>query len=439
MNYEEAINYLYSLNVHGGRLGLARERRLLRALGNPQEKMKVILVGGTNGKGSTAAMIASMLQASGFKTGRFTKPHLSRFTERISMNGREIGEQELARLASLVWKEAGKLKGGKPTFFEVTVAIAYSYFADKKADFAVMEVGLGGRLDATNTANAIVSVITNVSLEHTEILGKTIEKIAFEKAGIIKRRGVIVTSAEGPALRVILREAEKKRAQVLVLGRHFKITKPVRIQGGQRFSYSGLDASQRTFRLPLLGAHQLKNAACALACVESIFPDSHVPEEAMRKGLAEVSWPGRLELVQKNPYVVLDCAKDLDAVKTVLRELRKVFRYERLIAVVSISSDKNFREMMRSIARAANVTIVTKHGVLSRAIETKVLAREALRNCKFVLEVQRVRDAVARALELAGRRDLVLVIGSVFAVGEARELWFPSSRMERNLNEVPKK
>ncbi|MFA5077653.1 MAG: folylpolyglutamate synthase/dihydrofolate synthase family protein [Candidatus Micrarchaeia archaeon] len=438
MDYEEAINYLNSLNILGGKLGLARERKLLMALRKPQEKMKVILVGGTSGKGSTAAMIASMLQASGFKTGRFTKPHLSRFTERISINGREITEGELARIASNVRCEAEKLEGEKPTFFEITVAIAYSYFAEKKVDFAVIEVGLGGRLDATNTADALVSVITNVSLEHTEILGKTIEKIAFEKAGIIKERGMVVTSAKGPALRVILREAKRKRAKALVLGRDFRITGPAaRVSGSQRFRYSSLNARQRTFQLPLLGTHQLKNAACALACVESIS-SSRVPEKAMRDGLAKVKWPGRLELVQKNPYVVLDCAKDPDAVKTTLREIEKIFKYKRLIAVVSISSDKNFRKMARSIARAADVTIVTKHSVLSRAVETKVLAREASRDCAFVLEVQRVQGAVARALEIAEKRDLVLVTGSVFAAGEARELWFPSKRAERNLNEAPR-
>lgn len=441
MDYGQSIAYLHALNMMGGRLGLSRVKALLLRLGNPQSKFKVILVGGTNGKGSTAAMLASILQAAGFRVGRFTKPHLSRFTERICLDGKEISEKGLARIVSRVRGECAEMKGEKPTFFEVTVASALAYFAGKKADFAVLEVGLGGRLDATNACGALVSVITNVSLEHADILGNTVRKIAHEKAGIIKKDGILITAAGKEALPVLRGICKKRKARVFSLGREMKSSMVSSGLEGQEFSFSGFGKSYPRLRIPLLGAHQLDNAACAIGAAEALESlGFEIGERAVREGLGNVRWPGRMEVVQREPLVILDCAKDEEAMKRLALEIRRIGR-NRTVLVLSISSDKDVEGMVRAIVPEADIVIAAEHTTRGRAVPAGKLAGLAAKSSgkgAKILVVGKVRNAAAKAVSLAGKGGLVLITGSVFTVGEAREKWFPGRRPEHSLNEIPK-
>ncbi|VVC00947.1 UDP-N-acetylmuramoyl-L-alanyl-D-glutamate--2,6-diaminopimelate ligase [uncultured archaeon] len=430
MDYGQAVSYLNKLNLFGSNLGLDRERALLSLLGQPQRRFTIILVGGTSGKGSTTAMISSILQSAGYRTGRLTKPHLARFSERICVDGKEISERELARLTEKVRRVADEMDGESPTFFEVLVAIALCHFAEKKVDFAVLEVGLGGRLDATNVCDAPVSVITNISLEHAAILGNTVAKIAREKAGIVKEGGVLVTAASDGACNVFRKICRARNARM------------VRVRKLPRSRYA----------VPLLGDFQMENAACAVGAAKALEKQGIAVSDAqIRKGLAAVKWPGRMEIVQKRPLVIIDCAKDENAMIRLRKEAEKMMKgrahgrgaklkKDRLIVVLGISSDKEWKRMLRAIVPAADVVVASEHQVNGRAVAAGKIAAEAERiGAKEVMVEKDLRKAVKKALALAASHDLVLVAGSVFTAGEAREIWFPSKRNERNLNETPGK
>lgn len=440
MNYRQSIEYFYELNLHGGKLGLSRVKELLFRLGNPHKKLKIVHVGGTSGKGSTTAMVASVLHAAGFRVGRFTKPHLSKFSERIDVDGISIPDQDLARIATKVKKESKKMSGEKPTFFEIVVACAFAYFAEKGVDFAVVEVGMGGRLDATNVCNPLVSIITNVSLEHKEILGSTIEKIAFEKAGIIKKNGSVITAASGKALAVISKICKERNASIYAVNN--MITPHNLDLKGQNFSVSFLGKNPVNLFIPLIGEHQLKNAACAVGAIRLLQNQGIIiKEKDLLNGLKTVKWPGRFEIVQKSPFVVLDCAKDAHAMKMLEKSLHifeRMFKKRKLVLVLSVSSDKEYLKMLANIIPTAELIIASEHNVNERALPAEVIlavARKMHKKCEIIRDI---RNAVCQAIKVAGPNGLVVVTGSVFAVGEARALWFKTLD-ERHLNEILKK
>jgi len=299
--------YLYSLRGKGAKLGLGRVRSLAEALDSPQKEFRSVLIGGTSGKGSTAAMLSSILKEAGFRVGTFTSPHLSSLTERIAVNGEPIKENELGEIIEKIKAAVEKMEGEHPTFFEVMAAAAFCYFREKEVDFAVLEVGLGGRLDATNITEPAVSVITNVSLEHTRVLGDTIEKIAKEKAGIIQSNGILVTAAQGKALDVLENICRERNSAIIKVGKDITFKGLESAARGQRFSVMLPGKSYELF-VPLLGKHQLMNAACAVGAAYALERQgSGIPENALRQGLRNVRWPGRIEIVQEKPLVVLDC------------------------------------------------------------------------------------------------------------------------------------
>lgn len=441
MNYQKVTNYLHSLNLLGGKLGLERIKRLLELMENPQEKFKSILVGGTSGKGSTVAMISSILQEAGFKVGTFTKPHLSSFTERIVINGKKIPEQDVMIIVEEVKTTIEKMKKDSrfkhPTFFEIVVATAFRYFEEQKVDLAVLEVGLGGRLDGTNVVNPLVSVITNVSLEHTKILGDTVLKIAKEKAGIIKKNGILITATEDDEVFSLFKKiCEEKNSKISRVGEDIKFQRLSSDLNGQEFGINNYD----NLCIPLLGNHQLFNAACAVGAIDALKSnDIIIPEETIRNGLKKIKWPGRLEIIQKNPLIVLDCAKDPVAMKK-LREAVNNFDYEKMILVISISSDKDIQSMMKEIIPISDLVILTKHKVTDRGVDPEILAKEVKKYSENFIILEDVKGAVKKALSLSTKKDMVLVTGSLFTVGEARELWFKEdTEWGRELNEVPRK
>ncbi len=418
MKNNEALVYLEGLEKFGSRFGLDREEKLLSGLGNPHRGLKCILVAGTNGKGSVCAFLGSILKEAGFKTGMYISPPLKRFNERISINGRTISDEDATRLIIKI-KRIIKEKNIEITHFEFITAMAFEYFREKNVDFAVLEVGMGGRLDATNVANALVSVITRVELEHTEFLGKTIHEIAFEKAGIVKENGVLVTAeSKKDALDVIEKKCDEKNSKLIQIGRDVKFKK---IESGIReqiFDVDGFFRHYKNLKIKMLGDFQLTNATTALAVIEALnFYNFNVDEKAIRKGLLKTEWPGRMQIVGKKPFIVLDCAHNLDGIRALKSSLVKLFNHEKLILVIGISKDKDYGKMIREIGPVCDTVIATK-SKSARALEPVKITEDARRYCSDIIIKRNVQSALEYAKSIAGKNDLICVTGSIFVVSE---------------------
>ncbi|MFH1785337.1 MAG: folylpolyglutamate synthase/dihydrofolate synthase family protein [Candidatus Micrarchaeota archaeon] len=414
---EDTLQYLYSLKNHGSKLGLERIETLLKKLNNPEKSFKSILVAGTNGKGSTVAIIDSVLRDAGFKVARYTSPHLSSLNERIVVNGKEISDDDLFRIVKSIRKIVDK-EELQITFFEFITAVAFVYYNECKVDFAVLEVGLGGRLDATNVATPLISIITNISLEHTEILGDTIEKIAFEKGGIIKNNGALVTAAKD-GLITLEKICDEKKSRTVIVGKDIIVKNydPTT----NEFDAELFDSTHH-LKLGLKGRYQLENACCSLGALSILQQNGIIiSEENIRRGFEKVTWPGRMETVQKNPFVILDCAKDAEAARNLSNIIKNDLKLKNIILVIGISSDKNIKEMVGALAPLAKKVIITTHKVGNRTAEPSVIAQYVKQEKEIVIDV---KQAVKRALEIAGEHGVVLITGSVFVVGEAREIWF---------------
>lgn len=429
LNYEEAIDWMFNIRRFGSKLGLKYISHLLDLIDNPHHRFKSIHVAGTSGKGSTTAMIASILIAAGYKVGMFTSPHLSKFNERIIVSRRQIPYEDVIRIVGKLRPLAEQMERDPdlrhPTFFEVITALAFKYFAEQEVDFAVLEVGMGGKLDATNVVSALVSVITNVSLEHTEVLGNTVLEIAEKKAGIIEKDGVLITATkDDEVFSLFSKICERNYSKIFRVGRDICFSKIESSLEGQRFKFDGILNKFDELFIPLLGDHQLFNAASAIGAVEALnFNGIKIFREAIDNGLWNVSWPGRLEIMQRHPLVVLDGAKDSEAARAVKEALLGYFSYDRLIAVVSISSDKNIPEMIEHFSQVVDHFVITSHRVMGRAAKPSFIAKEVEKHSKSYEIVTDVKDAVKKSIEKARDDDMVIVVGSVFLVGEARDLW----------------
>lgn len=423
------------------KLGLERTRHLLKELGNPDKHLKYVHVGGTNGKGSTCAMISAVLSSAGYKVGTYTSPHLSDFTERIVINGKKIPKDDVVRLFSRMIAIADKMKEDAPTLFEMTTALALKYFEEKKVDVAVMEVGLGGRLDATNVINPIVSVITNIGLEHTDILGETREKIAVEKAGIIKKNGTLITAADPKIYRIFEKICKERNSVIIRVGSEIKIKAIKSDEKHQIFGIEGLGFHYKNLELKLIGRHQLYNAGCAFGAAQILNKNGFsISEEAFKNGLKKTVWPGRLEIMQHNPTVVLDGAKDPYGMKALRDALTNIFKYDKLITIIGISSDKNVSLMLDEIIPVSDTVIATKHHVAGRALDPKELAALVSGYGKKAIVTSDVNEALDIALKSKDKKTLVCVTGSIFLIGEARERWHKNVAIwGREMNETRNK
>ncbi|MGD0802834.1 MAG: folylpolyglutamate synthase/dihydrofolate synthase family protein [Candidatus Bathyarchaeia archaeon] len=429
MDYTEASKWFLDLERLGSKPGLEVVSALLESLGSPHRRFKSVHVTGTNGKGSTSAMIASILRAAGYRVGLFTSPHLSTWRESIVIDGEKISQNDAATIMGLIRVECMKTakKPGlrHPTQFETLTVAAFQYFAWKEVDFAVVEVGMGGRLDATNVIMPEVAVITNVSLEHTAWLGDTVLKIAREKSGIIKPGCSVVTATTNDEVYNLLRERSRyESAKITRVGTEVTYATQEQSIEGQNFRVEGRLA---TYNLStrLLGEYQVVNGATAVAVAEALIDRGfNISPQSIVGGMRATAWPGRLEVVQKNPLVLLDGAKDAEAAIALSRFLNNLPR-RRLIAVIAISSDKDIPAMVHEIAGAADYVIATSHRISSRTGDPSLIVGEAAKLGKPSEAQPNVASAVKRALEIAEPVDAVLVAGSVFLVGEARELWYP--------------
>jgi len=426
MEYKNALKYIYSLEKFGIRLGLDNVTKLLELLGNPHNSYKTIHVGGTNGKGSVVAMCSSVLIEAGYRVGMYISPYLVNFGERIQVNGKYISRKELVDYFVKVKKQADYLekKGIQITYFEFVTAMAFLYFRDKKVDFAVIEVGMGGRLDATNVIKPMVSVITNIGLEHTDYLGSTKIQIAGEKAGIIKENSILVTAEQDPKIKKIFRTVCIKRN-----------TKYLSVMDNYSFYDYSIDLDWQQFKvrgkienyamkIGLLGKHQIINAMTAIAVIEElILLGIVIRKKDILKGLEKAKWPGRLEIVNKNPLVILDCAHNPHGMQTLVDFLKEL-RYARMILVLGISSDKDIPEIVKMIVPFSDKLIITQ--AKYRGAEPKILEKEARKYAKGIVAIKDVRKAVKEALKSAKKGDVVIVTGSIFTVSEARMIWYSS-------------
>jgi len=419
MNFDEALSWLYGFQKFGIRLGLERIKHLVNELGNPHHDVKIIHVAGTNGKGSVCKLIGSILQEGGYTVGTYLSPHLQRFSERMAINNEEISEEGVASLATTIKPIVDERikEENTPTFFEIVTAMAFQYFYDKNVDVAVIEVGLGGRYDATNVVNPMITVITNVSLEHEHILGKQIKDIAGEKAGIIKKGVPVITAAIGDALAVIEKKATENNAAVEVISsKQWK-----RIHGdmtGQEFLIKGTLTEYRV-NTPLLGQYQGENIALAIGAIEKLQMNGmYLTDEAIIKGIEKAMSSGRMEIVGFKPIILLDGAHNVAGMKSLKNTLEEDFVYERLILILGILSDKNFRQMLDIITPIADTIIVTKsHN--KRACNPSKLKERIIG--KEVVVKDEISDALDYAKKVAKKQDLICITGSLFTVGEAKD------------------
>ncbi|WP_031513138.1 bifunctional folylpolyglutamate synthase/dihydrofolate synthase [Desulfofalx alkaliphila] len=416
MNYREAIHYLKNLTKFGINFGLGRIVELLRRLDNPHLKLKTIHVGGTNGKGSTTAMIAGILQAAGYTTGTFTSPHLHRYNERFRINGKDIADRQISRLINTLKPhlDAMVAQGYEhPTEFEVSTAMACLYFYRQGVDFAIFEVGLGGEIDSTNVIKPLVAVITNVSIDHRDYLGSTVGEIAKVKAGIIKGGAPVVTAATEPeALAVIKGACTAKEVPLIQVGRQV---------AWKDKSILGRHRTYRNIHLPLWGVHQQTNAATAVAAVEVLIDRGvAINPEAVRTGLSNVSWPGRFEIIAGSPDIVLDGAHNPAGARALAEALKSKFPHRPIIMVLGMLADKERQQIINILAPLAKGMVVTAPNN-PRAGDWQQVAQWAREHLPDVRICPQIPEAIKTALAMASPQDLVCITGSLYMIAEARE------------------
>jgi dihydrofolate synthase/folylpolyglutamate synthase len=427
MSYQESLQYISSLGGMGIRFGLDRLKRVLDRLNSPQEACPSVVIAGTNGKGSVAAVTASVLQASGLRVGLYTSPHLVDLRERIQVAGHWIGKGHFSRHVEEIRR---KLSGDVLTYFEFLTTIAFLEFRRAGADVAVLEVGMGGRLDAANVvADPVVSVITTIGLEHTAYLGRTLRNIAGEKAGVIREEGVCVTGVHQQSVRHVLdEECRRKRATLFRLGRDFK----GRPTGRESFSYRGRIWRERSLPCPLRGRYQIDNAAVAIATLEVMgergFP---VDMASIRTGLAMTHWAGRMETIPGDPPIILDGAHNPAAMSVLCRDLKREASTRPVVFLFGVLEDKDAAAMLKRIRGVASDVVLTET-LSERGLPPEKLRDLASRILSIPIDVcPDPREGLQRAREKAGKHGLICVTGSLYLVGAVKKLFPPVAEYDR--------
>ncbi|NPV27212.1 MAG: bifunctional folylpolyglutamate synthase/dihydrofolate synthase [Firmicutes bacterium] len=438
MDYQEALAYLKQLNKFGMNLGLRRIERLLELLGQPHRQLRVIHVAGTNGKGSTCAMISQILQAGGYRVGLYTSPHLHSYTERIRLDGQPVKEADFARLLTTIQPLVDQILAegyDHPTEFEVLTAAGLLFFCQERVDLAVIEVGLGGLLDSTNVVKPLVSVITNVSFDHLDQLGTTLPEIAQAKAGIIKPGVPVVAAADQvEVLRVIEKKCAAQRAPLIRIGQDVRWVGVASSIKGQTFNVSGREFNYDNLFIRLLGKHQLVNATTAVTVAHLLNQQNiTIPEPAIRRGLAEATWPGRLEIIRTHPWLVVDGAHNQAGAETLAVSLQEYFAYTKLILVIGMLDDKERDKVLAILGPLADTVVVTRPPS-TRAVEWQTLGSLARRYTEQIYLEENVEKAVRLALQLAGPDDLVCFTGSLYLIAEIRALLLRGGNMEPSDN-----
>ncbi|UJF36427.1 bifunctional folylpolyglutamate synthase/dihydrofolate synthase [Paenibacillus hexagrammi] len=430
---QEAIDWIVGrMEKLGIKPGLSRMQLLMEKLGHPERRLKFIHVAGTNGKGSTCAYLASVLQTCGYDVGTFTSPYLEKYTNRIQVNGTDIDDASLLKLVNEmkpIVDEIAETELGAPSMFEISTALAILYFAKVTyPDYVVWETGLGGRLDCTNIVNPVVSVITNVGHDHMEILGDTLEQVAAEKAGIIKAGVPVITAVHQPEVwKVIEQAAKEKKATLYTLGTQFRYSVVTSRLDRQTFDFEGPFRALKEVPISLNGAHQVTNAAVAVMTLEVLrqYYACIVDDEDLFKGLEQTRWPGRLEMVSSHPRIVLDGAHNPEGAETLAEALRSLYSYKRLHFMMGMLSTKNHTGYLRHILPLVDTLILTEPDFHKKgdASELADLARELMHDMDRKVDIVVERDW-KRALEALTSRteqdDLAVVSGTLYLISDVR-------------------
>ena len=444
--YQDALDFLYSFidyslkrNFRNAaeKFNLDRMRKFMHLLGDPQKDYGILHVAGTKGKGSVASFCASVLSAQGYDTGLYTSPHMVEFTERIRINGQEIPKEDLVTIVDQLKPVTEIVQ--EITTFELTTALAFLYFSQQNADYAVIEVGLGGRLDATNIVDPLVSVITSISYDHVQILGDTLSEIAGEKGGIIKSKKPVVVAPQKEEARLKLaRIAEEREAPLIQVGRDYLYAADSHSLEGQSFliwtpdeqplvdefiESGGRDIwSPLRLRIPLLGFHQVENAATAYAALKTAEKFGvALTQEAYRKGFAEVEWPGRMEILQRNPPVIIDSAHNRYSALRLRQAMDDYFPGFPILLVFGASEDKDISGMYQELLPRVR-RVITTQSIHPRAIDAEKLVELAHQLGRSAEAITPIEKALETAIQEAGKETVILITGSVFVAAAAKEI-----------------
>ena len=443
MNYDEAKEYIKNTAKFGSKLGLDRTEKILELLGNPHRKLKCIHIAGTNGKGSTTAMVTKVLVEAGYRVGSYISPFIEEFEERMQINNKNISKGDLSDIVTEVSKAVEKvveLGHGNPTEFEIITCAGFLYFYKNNIDFSVIEVGLGGRLDSTNVIVPILSIITSISLDHTLILGDTIDKIAYEKAGIIKEGiPVVIFPQQKQSEEVIERICREKKCKLIkvsndsavYLGKeNLKYIASTLIEGNVYTDSKSItqkikvqtSSNDYIIDLALLGKHQLLNCSVAVHAIEELIGQgTMITREDVITGLGKVVWPARLEVMHKKPLVVIDGAHNIDGIEKLTQSIDMYFNYNKIILILGILADKQVEEMIKTIVPKVNrvITVTPNSARAELAEELKVQVEKYTTNCEAIEDYE---QAYKKALSYCSDEDLLLVSGSLYMVGDMRRI-----------------
>lgn len=424
MTYEESLSYVANLGKFGINLGLARIEKLLELMDHPEKRFKSIHITGTNGKGSTTAMLTSILKAAGIKTGMYTSPHLSEYTERMMVDGVEISRQQFADAVQYTSKFVDQIVDQgleHPTEFEVLTAAAFYYFAESGVEYAVIEVGLGGLLDSTNVIVPEVAVITNVTIDHLDKCGNNSMDLARHKAGIIKQGVPVITGAQGEALEIIKQTAEEKLANLYIYGQQFSaIFVGVTEEGQQVVIRTQEHGILGAFTLKLLGHHQVDNSALAvMAAIVLWEKERRITLAALQQGLLQVEWPGRFEIVAGAPTMIIDGAHNQDGARILRKNLDEFFNDKEIVFLLGILRDKDVTGIIRELIRPSDKVVVVAP-LSERAGEPQEIAQEI--KATHVEVADSIMEGLLRTKALAGENSVICIAGSLYLIGAAREI-----------------
>ena len=417
MNAQEAIAYIHSVFWKGSIPGLGRTQELLQKMGNPEKKLKFIHIAGTNGKGSTAAMTASILQKAGYRTGLYTSPYIYRFNERMQVNGEQIDDEELAQITEYV-KPLADSMAESPTEFELVSCIAFEYFLRQKCDIVVLEVGMGGALDSTNVIPVPeVAVITNIGLDHTDVLGDTVEKIAETKAGIFKNNGHAVVYRGTPSVEAVYERICAERNVTLHKADFDTLVGKGHDLFGQVFDCG----SRKDLELPLLGDHQLHNASVVLSIADALIAQGwNITEDHIRLGLRDVSWPGRFDIVSRDPLFIIDGGHNPQCIEALVKNIQDYLQDRKVIALTGVLADKDYGEMYRPVMPLIGQFVcVTPPN--PRKLEAGELAEHLRKVGAVATACDSIENGVKTAIALAGQDGVVLCFGSLYSIGAIRD------------------
>ncbi|CEK36841.1 bifunctional folylpolyglutamate synthase/dihydrofolate synthase [Paraclostridium sordellii] len=427
MNYDEALKFIHESHKFGMRLGLENIKKLLELLGNPQNNLKIIHVAGTNGKGSTCSFISTILKQSGYKVGLYTSPFLETFTERIRVNGENIPENEVGNIVNIIKEKIEiMVKDGHdyPTEFEIVTAMAFYYFNKERVDFVALEVGLGGRYDATNVIEKpIATVITSISLDHVGILGDTLDKIAFEKGGIIKENcDVIVYPQKNEASKVLKEICNEKNAKYIECDFKYITLKESNINF-QKFDCIINNKEYKDLQINLIGDHQVKNSVVALTTIELIKNKLEIliSEEDLRKGLMETKWPGRIEKIKENPMFIIDGAHNEEGAESLAKSIDKYFKGKNKILLIGMLEDKDINSVLDILIPRFN-SVITTTPDNPRAIDAIKLKEKIEKYNIEVICKEDINDAVKYVIENSKEEDVIISAGSLYMIGHVRTI-----------------